>query len=52
MIDTDYIEFNEIKHEYTNIHGVIIPSVTQYLKDYIKPFDSDYWAQKKQMKRE
>lgn len=47
MIDTDYIEFNEIKHEYTNIHGVIIPSVTQYLKDYIKPFDSDYWAQKK-----
>ncbi len=47
MIDTDYIEFDEATHTYTNIHGVVIPSVTQYIKKYCKPFDSDYWAEKK-----
>lgn len=47
MILTDYIEFEPITHQYTNIDGEVVPSVTSYIKQYCKPFDADYWAQKK-----
>lgn len=47
MILTDYIEFEHETHQYTNIDGEIVPSVTSYIKQYCKPFDADYWAQKK-----
>lgn len=47
MILTDYIEFEPITHQYTNIDGEVVPSVTSYIKQYCKPFDADFWAQKK-----
>ena len=47
MILTDYIEFEHETHQYTNIDGEVVPSVTGFIKQFSKPFDADFWAQKK-----
>lgn len=50
-IDT-LLSFNEKLHQYIDTQStLVLPSVTQVLKEYSKPFNADFWAFKKAKER-
>lgn len=48
--DPEVFTFNEEKHEY-RIKGEKFTSVTQFLSKFHKPFEKDYWSEKKAKER-
>lgn len=51
MVFTDYVTFDQDLHQYRDIHGVVIESVTSHIKRHSQPFDADYWSERKALEK-